>query len=1025
MAPNPTNSHVCLPGSSCELIHQSVKCSCGLVIRKYDYPSHVRGKRHRDTLAARAQASGSTSIAASYELGRYKRGAVDRQPFPILEHAEPKGSGSGGGRSGGPLAASISRSNPSSSSSDLRRCPHCSRDFSPSEIQAHIDGHKLRQRLHSALEKAQSNKNGFTVDGLDGVDFGIVREEEEPVVRLKITRESGETPPPPVVLTRCRMLSSMRGDEHGDRFSVELVGSPWINPGRPRILNIKFHPSYAGRYDDTLELIFRDYQKKTRFIIHRKILATVGDRQDHEHLAPSAPYTRRKRVPLKIDGPIRRSLRPPTWTKTKWVEMLPKFDIPRGITDILYRRGARTRKDVLALVKGMMDPEFDTRTYGKRFQILLYLEEEQMKQDLDAYAMEEASLTPKHPRYELKVEGLAEGRPSVLVGDFILVRHQNASDPTWYQGRVHQVYENHVSLRFDDRFSTYRGNSFEVRFVLNRLSIRRMHAALMNNNNPARFLFPGPEHARNLRTVTRELIDNVVPINRLVGEDPEQLEAVTAIVNMPPGSPPFVVFGPPGTGKTVTIVEAMRQLLVKPSTRLLVCAPNNSAADLIAQQLSVLGPSTVLRLNSLTRKLSELPKTLHRFSIINDNEVFAMPTKEELQKYRVVVSTCITAGVPASLGIPKGFYTHIFVDEAGQAMEPTVMVPLKALADGKTNVILAGDNKQLGPIVHSGIAAALGLKTSYLARIMDREIYALEGTSVGGRGVTIIKLLKNFRSHPAILEFSNQHFYNNELQYCGNPALTRSLETSDQLPKKKFPLIFHGIVGKDQREASSPSFFNIEEATLVKRYCLSLVSERKNGARADQIAVITPYHAQRIKILNLLHRDPKTRDIKVGSVEEFQGQERRVVIISTVRSSTDFIGADITRMLGFVASPHRFNVAVTRAQALLIVVGNPNVLSLDPLWRSFLSYVHRGGGWRGKAISWDPTRPDDDNNDGYGTEIRQRASAEAEETLARLKSMIVRKNEEMEDGFEFELNDSDDELAHFGFGEGAVFREED
>ncbi|KAF5389693.1 hypothetical protein D9757_006021 [Collybiopsis confluens] len=973
------------------------KCSCGLVLHVNDYTNHVEGKRHQATLAGQP-------------LPPRSRRVDGPRPFPILGHDEAE-----------PETASYRNTQVPDA---LSRCPHCSRDFAQSEIQAHVESHRLRQRLRNALEDAQSNKRGFKVDGLEGVDFGIVGEDVGAVtVRLQVTREC-EPPPPPIILRKCRMLSSTRKDEHGDRFSVELVGSPWINPGRPRVLLLSFHPSYVGRYEDTLELVFRDQTKGTRFIIHRRVLATVGDRQDHEQLAPSAPYTRRKRVALQIDGPIRRSLRPPTWTKTLWVGTLPKFDIPREITGILYKRGARSRNDVLALVKGIMEPTFTTRTYGKRFQLLLYLEEAQMTQDLDAYAMEDVALEPKHPRYNLEVQGLAEGRPSVLVGDFILVRHQNGADKTWYQGRVHKVYETHVSLRFDDTFSTYRGNSFEVRFVLNRLSFRRMHAALTNKNDLARLLFPDTEHARNLRKVSRALMDGITPINRVVGEDPEQLEAVTAIVNMPPGSPPFVVFGPPGTGKTVTIVEAMRQLLTRDeSARLLVCAPSNSAADLIATRLSVLGASVLLRLNSLTRKLTDLPKELKKFSLINGNEVFAMPAVEDLRKFRVVVATCISAGVPAGLGIPRGFYTHIFVDEAGQAMEPAVMVPLKSIADEKTNVVIAGDNKQLGPIVHSGIASALGLKTSYLARIMDRDIYSLDGgTSFGGRGVTIIKLVRNFRSHPAILEFSNERFYNRELQYCADPALTRNLESSDELPQKKFPLIFHGIVGKDQREASSPSFFNIEEAGLVRKYCLSLVSERKNGVRAEHIAVITPYHAQRLKILNLLFRDPKTRDIKVGSVEEFQGQERRVVIISTVRSTTEFIGADITRMLGFVASPHRFNVAVTRAQAMLVVVGNPNVLSLDPLWRDFLSYIHRGGGWRGKGISWDSSRPATEE-DGYS--LVSRAAAEAEDTLARLKALIVRKNAEIDDGFEFELEDSDDEEGHLGFGEGAVFREDD
>ena len=89
--------------------------------------------------------------------------------------------------------------------------------------------------------------------------------------------------------------------------------------------------------------------------------------------------------------------------------------------------------------------------------------------------------------------------------------------------------------------------------------------------------------------------------------------------------------------------------------------------------------------------------------------------------------------------------------------------------------------------------------------------------------------MKNFRSHPAILQFSNEEFYQSELQACGNAALIHSLDGYEELPKKKFPIIFHGVVGKDERESSSPSFFNIVEATQVKKYVMSLIGNRKNG----------------------------------------------------------------------------------------------------------------------------------------------------------------------------------------------------
>lgn len=122
----------------------------------------------------------------------------------------------------------------------------------------------------------------------------------------------------------------------------------------------------------------------------------------------------------------------------------------------------------------------------------------------------------------------------------------------------------------------------------------------------------------------------------------------------------------------------------------------------------------------------------------------------------------------------------------------------------------------------------------------------------------IVKLIKNFRSHPAILQFANAQFYDSELQACGDPVLTRSLENSSELPKKGFPVIFHGIIGRDEREESSPSFFNVDEVTVVKKYCMSFVDNRKNGIRScflviEIILVVTLSH-QVLSISALSHR---------------------------------------------------------------------------------------------------------------------------------------------------------------------------
>ncbi|KAJ2936839.1 hypothetical protein H1R20_g242, partial [Candolleomyces eurysporus] len=852
------------------------------------------------------------------------------------------------------------------------------------------------------MASAEEDKEGVVVSGKDsGVDFGVI--DTESAVEISITiRNTNTQALHAVTLTSYCMRSSTRGDEHGARFSARLKGrSNIIPPGTgakaTRTIFIAFHPGFPGQYEDTLELGFWHFGLKRSFVITRRVKAVVGDRDDHEQIRAREAYTGPRRVERLQSERLKivRSLRPPTWTPTLWKEKLPGYDIPARVIEAAFGRieVARRKTNAKANVKSLMPGVFNVDTYGAWWQVLLYVEEEQVKQDLEQYALADVELTAKYPRYELQVPGLAENRPSVLVGDFILVSHVDSSVPLkqreWFEGRVHDVRMNDVVLRFGDNFSIYRGSKFDVRFVLNRLPYRRMHHALVNKFTPSRILFPSPRDVNGMQKVTTQQKSEPHLYNRELQTDEEQVEAIAAILNLRPGSVPFVVFGPPGTGKSVTIVEAIQQLLDRDEdTKILACAPSNSAADQLAVRLMARGKSAVLRLNALTRKYTDLPVILRDFSCINGNETFAMPPIEDILKYRVIVATCLTAAAPASMGMPRGHFSHIFVDEAGQGKEVEVVLPIKAL-----------------------VASGLGMKTSFLKRMMEREIYDLDRKDgVGGRGITIVKLVKNFRSHPAILEFSNEQFYSSELRPCGNRALTHSLENIDELPKKKFPLIFHAIVGKDEREESSPSFFNIDEASQVKKYCKGLMDNQKLRLKAEHIGVITPYHAQRCKILNLLHKEFKLKDIKVGSVEEFQGQERRVIIISTVRSNSNFVASDINRSLGFVANGRRMNVAITRAQALLIVIGNPVVLSLDPLWRQFMNYIYCKGGWRGKQIDWDPYELLAPGPDGTMPDLaarrRTQAEEEMEENIARIKSLILQTHED--DDFNFDLEEDED-----------------
>jgi helicase MOV-10 len=143
----------------------------------------------------------------------------------------------------------------------------------------------------------------------------------------------------------------------------------------------------------------------------------------------------------------------------------------------------------------------------------------------------------------LTVPGLAEKRPSLIIGDKILVKHHGSPKPHWWSGFVHIVELDRVGLRFDPTFNAFKGQKFDVHFKLNRLTLRRMHQALDSGGPTPRLLFPKEADIKS-RKPSQGTIRTVTPVNRYIGNNPQQMLAVTAIRNLQPGSPPFVVFGP-------------------------------------------------------------------------------------------------------------------------------------------------------------------------------------------------------------------------------------------------------------------------------------------------------------------------------------------------------------------------------------------------------------------------------------------------------------------------------------------------
>lgn len=766
-----------------------------------------------------------------------------------------------------------------------------------------------------------------------------------------------------VILLGCGLL------EKCDEISV-AEQTAVIAPRTKCTVGVKCFPKTVGVYKTTIGFYFE--REKAEFWILRQILVDCKD-DDTSLLKASEPYKSPNKVAVRQPGlKLVQGMPPPKSTDKDNLKQKIGLDL-YFITPVLKKLSNHGFSEFQGITQQESDALFKYRdlflnklhmdAYNKRFSLLLHIEEIQMNYDIRNYDMHNVTMKKaQNPRLlALQVPGLAENRPSVLKGDRIFVTIANDNQHE-YESFVHNVRMDEVWLGFSDslmkKFVT--GMKFDVRFEFNRFPLRLMHRAvhLAEEESLDLLLFPDKETAGELPCICNPQ-QKLVLFDSKLEKNAEQYRAVRHIVAGTSRPAPYIIFGPPGTGKSVTVVEAVKQLdRCIPSSHILVCAPSNSAADLLAQRLlNHIEPRKMFRMYSRSRPWERVPDAVRKVSNYDKmREEFYYPSLSELMKYRILITTMVTAGRLVSANFPQGHFTHVFIDEAGHAMEPEAVIAVASLLDisGHTKdggqLVLAGDPHQLGPVLRSPFAINCDLGMSLLERLMKySEIYQRSKSGYDSRFIT--KLVMNYRSHSQIHKVPSELFYDGELQTCADPGVRESCCRWSRLPRRGFPLFFHGVSGQDEREGCSPSFFNACEAKVVVDYVQDLLQARDVQPKVTEsdIAIISPYRRQVEKIRKLLEKK-RICDIDVASVEEFQGQERRVVIISTVRSSVQFLDEDRTYKLGFLRSPKRFNVAVTRAKALLIVVGNPNMLSSDPYWNALLQHCVDNGGYRGVKI---------------------------------------------------------------------------
>jgi superfamily I DNA and/or RNA helicase len=424
-----------------------------------------------------------------------------------------------------------------------------------------------------------------------------------------------------------------------------------------------------------------------------------------------------------------------------------------------------------------------------------------------------------------------------------------------------------------------------------------------------------------------------------------------------------IIHGPPGTGKTTTLVEFVRQAVAR-GEKVLVASGSNLGVDNVLERLAATDVRAV-RLGHPARVLPSLrsrtldylleahpdvavaeklrkqaaeafrmagrwtrakPQPGERASqraearrLLDDARRLEETIENHLLDEADVICATLTGLDPRIVGDRE--FDWVVIDEAAQATEPPCWIPLVR----SKKLLLAGDHCQLPPTVVSKEAAAAGFAVSLMERLMQRG------------GAAWSRLLEvQYRMHEQIMSFSSQQFYEGRL--VADPSVAaRSLAELPGVtagPATDGPLDLIDTAGAGFEEAAAAhgeSRFNESEAKLVVRKVQALLDA---GVAAADIAVITPYAAQ-VRLLRERIADP---DIEIDSVDGFQGREKEAIVVSLVRSNDD-------GEIGFLSDVRRMNVALTRARRRLVVIGDGAVLGGHPFYRALLGYFEANSGY--------------------------------------------------------------------------------
>ncbi|MBO4826629.1 MAG: AAA family ATPase [Prevotella sp.] len=433
--------------------------------------------------------------------------------------------------------------------------------------------------------------------------------------------------------------------------------------------------------------------------------------------------------------------------------------------------------------------------------------------------------------------------------------------------------------------------------------------------------------------------------------NPTQQKAVNHVLRAKDVS---IVHGPPGTGKTTTLVEAINETLMRES-QVLVCAQSNMAVDWISEKLvdrgiNVLRIGNPTRVNdkmlsftyerrfeahpdypqlwSLRKAIREVREHRRRGDSSYHQKIERLSSRATELEIRIHtelfsearVIACTLVGSANRLLQGQKFAT-LFIDEAAQALEAACWIAIRKAS----RVVLAGDHCQLPPTVKSIAALKAGLGVTLMERIVQQK----------PEEVTL--LTTQYRMNDQIMRFSSQWFYGGQVESA--PSVSHRSVLELDTPIQWIDIDEDGA--HEEFIGESYGRINRTEARLtleaLQQYFSRISKERILNEHID-VGIISPYRAQVQLLRQMVKRSeffkPFRRLISVNTVDGFQGQERDIIVISLVRSNDE-------GQIGFLRDLRRMNVAMTRARMKLIILGNAQTMTRHPFYRKLYEYIHQ------------------------------------------------------------------------------------